>query len=142
MAVPPEIAAALAAGKGGAGAAPPMPGAGMPMGGAPKPPGPSAAPMMAPQPKQGNLAGARADIQVTIKKLTQTLQTFAPGTKEGDAVMKALSTLTKAFGETAGKDKELMPAEIAQAVAGLAGPGKPPPGLPMPAGPAPLPTPM
>ena len=102
MAVPPEIAAALAA-KQGAGAAPPMPAAGMPMGGAPKPPGPSAAPMMAPQPKQGNLAGARADIQVTIKKLTQTLQTFAPGTKEGDAVMKALSTLTKAFGEKIGR---------------------------------------
>lgn len=140
MAVPPEIAAALAKGAPGAGA--PMPPGAAPMGGAPKPPGPSAAPMMAPQPKQGNEAGARADVQVIIKKLTQTLQTFHPGSKEGDAVMKALSTLTKGFGETAGKDKELMPAEIMQAISGLAGPGKPPPGLPPPPGPAPLPTPM
>jgi hypothetical protein len=71
-----------------------------------------------------------------------TLQTFAPGTEEGDAIMKALQSLTKAFGETASKDKELMPAEISQAISGLAGPGKPPQGLPQPAGPAPMPTPM
>jgi len=129
MSVPPEIAQALS----GGGGAP---------GGAPKAPGPSAAPMMTPQPKQGNEAGGRADVQVMIKKLTMTLQTFPPGTEQGDAVMKAITTLTKAFGETSGKDKELMPAEIAQAVSGLAGPGKPPPGLPAPAGPAPLPTPM
>ena len=77
-----------------------------------------------------------------IKKLTGVLQTFAPGTEQGDAVMKALQTLVKAFGETAGKDKELMPAEISQAISGLAGPGKPPAGLPQPAGPAPMPTPM
>jgi len=128
MSVPPEIAQALS----GGGGAP----------GAPKAPSPSAAPMMTPQPKGGNEAGARADVQVIIKKLTMTLQAFPPGTEQGDAVMKALQALTKGFGETSGKDKELMPAEIAQAVSGLAGPGKPPPGLPAPAGPAPLPTPM
>jgi hypothetical protein len=98
--------------------------------------------MMAPARKEGNLAGARADLQVVLKKLTQSLQTFAPSTEEGKAIMKAIGALTKAFGETEGKDKELMPAEIMQAVSGLAGPGKPPPGLPTPAGPAPLPTPM
>ena len=108
----------------------------------PKAPSPSAGPMMTPQPKGGNETGAKADVQVSIKKLTMILQTFPPGTEQGDAIMKAIGTLTKAFGETAGKDKELMPAEIAQAVSGMAGPGKPPPGLPMPAGPAPLPTPM
>ena len=128
MSVPPEIAQALA----GGGGAP----------GGPKPPSPSASPMMTPQPKGGNEAGARADIQVIMKKLTMALQAFNPGTDQGDAILKALTTLGKAFGETAGKDSELMPAEIAQAVSGLAGPGKPPPGLPSPAGPAPLPTPM
>jgi hypothetical protein len=128
MSVPPQIAQALA----GA-AKPPGPGA---------TPGPAGAPMMAPSPKEGNLAGARADVQVMVKKLTQSLQTFQPTTPEGEAIMKAIGTLTKAFGATEGKDKELMPAEIAQAVSGLAGPGKPPPGLPAPAGPAPLPTPM
>jgi len=134
MSVPPQIAQALAGG-----------GPGSPLGGGPagsKPPSPSAAPMMTPQPKQGNEAGSRADVQVMIKKLTMTLQSFPPGTEQGDAIMKAISSLTKAFGETSGKDKELMPAEIAQAVSGLAGPGKPPPGLPAPAGPAPLPSPM
>lgn len=127
MSVPPEIAKALAGG-------------GAP--GGMKPPGPSAGPMMTPQPKQGNEAGARADIQVIMKKLTAALQAFSPGTEQGDAILKALTTLGKAFAETAGKDKELMPAEISQAISGLAGPGKPPPGLPSPAGPAPLPTPM
>jgi len=141
MSVPPEIAQALTGGAGGGTGAPggPMP---PPSGGQPKPPSPSAGPMMTPQPKAGNQAGGRADIQVTIKKLTMNLQQFPPGTEQGDAIMKAIATLTKAFGETASKDKELMPAEIAQAVSGLAGPGKPPPGLPMPAGPAPLPQPM
>ncbi len=132
MSVPPQIAQAMAAGK---------PQGGAP-GGAPPTPGPGGSPMITPQPKQGNEAGARADVQVCVKKLTQTLQTFGPQTEQGKAIMKAMSALVKAFGETEGKDKELMPAEVMQAVAGIAGPGKPPPGLPSPAGPAPLPTPM
>ena len=118
-----------------------MPPGGAPPGGAPAP-GPGASPMMVPGKKAGNLAGARADVQVCIKKLTQSLQAYPPTGEEGKAIMKAIGALTKAFGETEGKDKELMPAEIAQAVSGLAGPGKPPPGLPSPAGPAPLPAPM
>jgi hypothetical protein len=137
MSVPPQqIQQAL----GGKGAIPP--GAPPPPGAKPPVPGPAGGPMMTPGPKEGNLAGARADIQVSIKKLTQTLNTFAPTTDEGAAIMKAVGILSKAFGETEGKDKELMPAEIMQAVSGLAGPGKPPAGLPSPAGPAPLPTPM
>jgi len=118
-----------------------MPPGGAPPGGAPAP-GPGASPMMVPGKKAGNLAGARADVQVCIKKLTQSLMAYPPTEEEGKAIMKAIGALTKAFGETEGKDKELMPAEIAQAVSGLAGPGKPPPGLPSPAGPAPLPAPM
>jgi len=140
MSVPPEIMQALSGGAGGAGGAPPMPQAAP--GGKPPVPGPAGGPMMAPARKEGNLAGGRADIQVVVKKLTQALQTFPPTGEEGKAIMKAIGSLTKAFGDTEGKDKELMPAEIMQAVANLAGPGKPPPGLPMPGGPAPLPTPM
>lgn len=98
--------------------------------------------MLKPAPKEGNMAGARADLQVCVKKMTQALQTFQPTTEEGKAIMKAIGALTKAFGETEGKDKELMPAEINQGLANLAGPGKPPPGLPAPAGPAPIPAPM
>jgi hypothetical protein len=105
-------------------------------------PGPGGGPMMAPAPKEGNMAGAKADVQVCIKKLTQALQTFQPTTDDGKAIMKAIGALTKAFGETEGKDKELVPAEIMQALAGVAGPGKPPPGLPAPAGPAAPPAPM
>lgn len=137
MSVPPELMQALGGAKPGG---PPPPVASP--GGTPPTPGPGGAPMMAPARKEGNLAGARADIQVIVKKLTQVLQTFSPSTDEGKAVMKAIGSLTKAFGQTEGKDKELMPAEIMQAISGLAGPGKPPPGLPMPSGPAPLPTPM
>ena len=142
MSVPPELMKALGpAGPTGPGAGGPPPPQAMP-GGAPPVAGPAGGPMMTPSRKEGNLAGGKADIQVILKKLTQSLQTFAPTTDEGKAVMKAITALTKAFGETEGKDKELMPAEIMQALTGLAGPGKPPPGLPMPAGPAPLPTPM
>lgn len=125
MSVPPQIAQALTAG----GPKPPAP-------------GPGGGPMMAPSPKEGNLAGARADVQICIKKLTQSLQVFQPTSHEGKEIMKAIGTLVKAFGETEGTDKELMPAEINQGLASLAGPGKPPPGLPQPAGPAPIPPPM
>ena len=125
------------------------PGAGAPPGaapgappGGPMPPGPGGGPMMAPAKKEGNIQGAKADIQVCIKKLTMALGTFQPTGEEGKAIMKAIGSLSKAFGDTAGSDKELMPAEIMQGITGLAGPGKPPPGLPSPAGPAPLPTPM
>ena len=134
MSVPPNMMQGI--GGGGPPAPSPAPG------GAPPVAGPSGGPMMAPARKEGNLAGARADIQVVIKKLTQSLQTFAPTTPEGGAIMKAIGSLTKGFGDTEGKDKELMPAEIMQALSGGAGPGKPPAGLPSPAGPAPLPTPM
>jgi len=138
MSVPPELMKALAGGAPPSGAA----AAAAPGGAPPAAPGPAGSPMMTPGPKQGNIAGAKADVQVVIKKLTQALQTFQPTSEDGKAIMKAIGALTKHFGETEGKDKELMPAEIMQAVSGLAGPGKPPPGLPMPAGPAPLPTPM
>jgi hypothetical protein len=149
MSVPPELMKALGgagpAGVGPAGAPPgrpmPPPPQAMP-GGAPPVAGPAGGPMMAPSRKEGSIAGGKADIQVVVKKLTQSLQIFPPTTDEGKAIMKAITALTKGFGETRGKDQELMPAEIMQALSGLAGPGKPPPGLPMPAGPAPLPTPM
>lgn len=98
--------------------------------------------MMQPQPKQGNEAGARADIQVCIKKLTMALQTFAPDTDTGKAIMKAIGALTKSVGKTEGKDQELVPAEISQAISKLAGPGKPAPGTPQPPGAAPIPPPM
>jgi len=134
MSVPPNMMQAMTGG------APPAPAAAP--GGKPPVAGPSGGPMMAPARKEGNLAGARADVQVVIKKLTQSLQAFSPTTPEGGAIMKAIGALTKGFGDTEDKDKELMPAEIMQALSGVAGPGKPPPGLPSPAGPAPLPTPM
>ena len=98
--------------------------------------------MMAPAKKQGNEAGARADVQVCIKKLTQALQTFEPIGEDGKAIMKAIGALTKHFGHTEASDKQLMPAEIMQAVSGLAGPGKPPPGLPTVPPPVPPPSPM
>ena len=61
------------------------PGAGAPPGaapgappGGPMPPGPGGGPMMAPAKKEGNIQGAKADIQVCIKKLTMALGTFQP----------------------------------------------------------------
>jgi hypothetical protein len=108
----------------------------------PGPPGPGGGPMMNPAPKEGNLASARADVQVCIKKLTLALQTFSPTSDDGKAIMKAISALSANFAETEQNDRELMPAEIMQAVSGLAGPGKPPPGVPTQAPPTPIPSAM
>lgn len=70
-------------------------------------------------------------VQVALKLLEQSLVPFGSGSQEGGAIMKAISALTKAFGKDEEKSKELMPAELKQA---LMGPGGAPP---QPAGGAP-----
>jgi hypothetical protein len=94
--------------------------------------GPAPGPMMSPSKAGGHTAGAKAAVMVAMKVLEQTLPQFGAMTDEGKAVLSCLKSLGKAFGEQESKDKELMPAEITQLLAGLAGPGAPNAGQPGP----------
>jgi hypothetical protein len=97
--------------------------------------------MSTPQAPGGMLEGAKLKVMTSIKTLEMALGTFGSTSEEGKAVMKAISALAKAFGKHEDESKELMPAEIKQLMAGLAGPGAPPGppagGAPPPGGPPP-----
>lgn len=93
--------------------------------------------MMTPQPPEGERESARLDVLMAVKMLEKSLAAFGSTTDDGKAVLKAIKGLSQAFGQQEGKTEELMPAEIKQLLAGLAGPGTPPgapPGAP-PGGP-------
>jgi len=113
------------------------------MGGGGQPP--MGAPMATPQPQDGvNMSGI-TNVQIAIELLEQAISSLGSGSKEGSAVLKALSTLSSAFAE--GKGRDLIPAELMHLM-GQVGPGQggqgqapqpppmqgvggPPPGAPM-----------
>jgi hypothetical protein len=109
---------------------------GGPTAGAPPPkptdPGPAPGPMLTPQKAGGHTASAKAAVMVCRKLFEQVLPLFGSQTDEGKAVLKCLKEIGGAFGEEESKTNELMPAEIQQLLAGLAGPGAPAPGMPGP----------
>ena len=100
--------------------------------------------MLSPQPAAGDQEGAKVDCLMAQKILEKALSKFPGGGKEHKAVLQSISTLAKAFGKEEDKTAELMPAEIKQMLASLAGPGgsqkppTPPPGA-APPGAAPPP---
>jgi len=98
----------------------------MPTGPSPVANAPGAAPMMTPQPPDGQTANAKVDVLMGIKMLERGIPAFGSTSKEGRALMKAVLALTKEFGADEEKSEELMPAEIRQLLQGLAGPGQPP----------------
>lgn len=115
-----------------------------PPGGAP-PAAPSASPMMTPKRPGGAIEGAKVDCLLAQKKLEQALGVYGGNSPEGQAILKAITALTKAFGKTEGDTENLMPAEIKQLMMGMQGapgaagppgaggpPGMPPGGAPKP----------
>lgn len=107
-----------------------MPAAGIP---------PTSSPMATPQPGAGLAQAARTSVQAAIDVLQQALPALGATSDEGQAVLNALKTLTKSFGRSESKNRELMPAEIMQLLAGLpkgtGGPvGAPSPMMPKPPG--------
>lgn len=114
---------------------------------------PGASGMMTPQTPDGKIAGGKVTVMLAVKVLTQTLGAFEPGSPEFKAVMKAVTSLEKMFGQEAGKTEELMPADIKNLMQSLSGPGQmpappvpggmmpPPGGMPPPPGGA-MPPPM
>lgn len=108
---------------------------------------PGASPMLSPQGKQAGMqAQGKVRVQVATHILTLALKDLGPMSQDSQAVLKAISTLTKQFGKSEDESKPLIPAEIQQALQPAAGPGaapKPPmppgapPGAPAAAPPAP-----
>jgi hypothetical protein len=70
--------------------------------------------MSTPEPKEGEKAAARINIQMAMDLLQQSLPALGSDSEEGAAIMKVVKELTKAFGEREAKSKELVPAEIMQ----------------------------
>jgi len=97
--------------QGGSPAAGPPDGA-PPAGPPPSPiPPPGAAGMTTPQQPKGDQASAASKIQIVRKMLEQALVSFGSDSKEGKAVMKALTSLTAAFSKSEESAGEIVPAE-------------------------------
>ena len=88
--------------------------------------GPSAAGMMNPTQPKGAQAKAKVDVLLAIHQLEVALAPWGSGTKEGKAILKAITALGKAFGKDEESTGELQPAAEKQMLANLAGPGAPP----------------
>lgn len=114
MSVPPQVLQMLQRQQ-GAGAPGQAPGAagGPPTGQNPGTP-PTAAGMPTPQRPAGLMAAAGANIQIAMNMLEQALPVFGSESKEGKAVLKVLSMLSKDFGHST--DRELVPSQIMQMV--------------------------
>jgi hypothetical protein len=107
-----------------------MPGAPGPADNAPR-----AAPMMTPQVPAGEMEEAKVQISMVLKVLTKALAVFGVHGEKGKALMSAIKSLAKSFGQDEESTEELQPAAIKQMLAGLGGPGTPPPGGPPPGAP-------
>jgi hypothetical protein len=98
--------------------------------------------MMTPQKAAGNQATGKAKIMIAQHILQLAMIDLGVGSPQGGAILKALTALTKEFGKSEEDSKQIMPAELMQAMQSSAGPGAPPgagkpPGGPPPGGPPP-----
>lgn len=85
---------------------------------------------MAPQAARGNQASADAKIQVAIRTLEDAFQIYRSHTKQGRALMKAMSALTREFGPNEELSQRPMAAELKAALmdqSPTGGGGAPPP---------------
>lgn len=109
---------------------PPSGGAPMPQEGSPVDGAPGAAPMLTPQKPAGQIAGAKVTVLAGVKLLTRALVDLEPKSSEYDAVLGAISKLSKTFGKEEDENEKLMPAELGIIQQALAGPGAAGPGAP------------
>lgn len=73
---------------------------------------PVGAPTMAPQAPEGEQMSAMIQISMAMDMIGKSMPAFSDDSKEGEAMMKALESLERAFGEKDDKAKELVPAEL------------------------------
>jgi len=93
--------------------------------------------MATPQPNEGQKAAARVNVQIARQMLELELPKFGSDSPEGDAILTALRSISKAFGKTEDKSRELIPSETMNLL-GAIGPGAGTPGMKAMAG-APIP---
>ena len=67
--------------------------------------------------KSGEAEQAKANVQIAISILEQTLSQLGSDSEEGSAVLKALTTLSKSFAGK--KSQDLAPAELMQLMSGM-----------------------
>jgi hypothetical protein len=72
--------------------------------------------MMTPQQPKGAQAGAASKVQVARRMLEQALIDFGSDSKEGGAILKAISGLAGAFKRSEDEDGQIMPAELKSAL--------------------------
>lgn len=87
---------------------------------------PGGGPMATPAPKEGEIQKAMVNIAMVQQLLEKSLPAFGSSSEEGKAVLSALSTLSKKFGQERQKSEQLIPAELMQlmqAVPGMGGGG-------------------
>ena len=105
---------------------------------------PGGSPMTTPQEPKGQQQAAKVQVMMAMDLLAKSIPELGPSTEDGAAVLKALGSLSKAFGKVQDKTRELIPAEILQLLsslpqAGGSSPGAkqmaqtPPQGMGMPA---------
>ena len=75
---------------------------------------PMGAPMSTPEPKEGEKAAAKINVQMAMELLQQSLPAFGSDTEEGKAIMKIVKEISKSFGTREAQTKELIPSEIIQ----------------------------
>lgn len=89
---------------------PPTPQGGAPAGGAGPSSSPAAAPLNQPQEKAGLRAAAQTNVHIAVNMLEEALPAFGTESKEGLAILKALSGLGKLIAKKDSSD--LVPAEV------------------------------
>lgn len=77
---------------------------------------PMAAPMSTPEPKAGNVEGARVNVQMAMDLIQQSLPAFGVDSPEGKSLLQILKTLGSTFGMKEAQTRELVPAEILQMI--------------------------
>ena len=74
--------------------------------------GPLGAAMTTPQKNEGEQASATSKVALALKLLEQSLPPFGAESKEGGVIMKAVESLTSAFGMKLEEGQKLIPAEL------------------------------
>jgi len=95
------------------------------------PGGPGGSPMMSPGAGAGNRAAATQQIKAVMPALLMSAMAFESGSKEQQAILRAISSLNPIFGKAEGQN--MVPAGLASMAAAARGGGPlsaaPPPGI-------------
>lgn len=86
--------------------------AGAPAAAAPGSQPPNGSPMSTPQENEGAKAQATVSIGLALDLLEKALPSFGSASPEGDAILKAITGLTRKFGGKREGSKQMIPAEL------------------------------